>query len=81
MLAPAKGISPEANPAIAIQAHPHFGISRNDAESIYEEIVVGMGKLPTILDQYEVSARDRETLAKLWVYALNPPPLSRNTDI
>ncbi len=81
VLAPVKGISPEANPAIAIQAHPHFGISRNDAESIYEEIVVGMGKLPTILDQYEVSARDRETLAKLWVYALNPPPLSRNTDI
>jgi len=80
VLAPAKNISPEANPAIAFQAHPHFGISRNQAESIYEEIVAGLGKLPNILDEYEVTERDRETLATLWVYALNPPALSRNAD-
>jgi serine/threonine-protein kinase HipA len=81
VLAPAKGISPEANPAIAFQAHPHFGISRDEAKHIYEEIVIGVGKLPKLLDQYDVTERDRETLAKLWVYALNPPALSRNADI
>jgi serine/threonine-protein kinase HipA len=80
VLAPAKGISPEANPAIAFQAHPHFGISRDRAEKIYEEIVVAVGKLPKIMDEYEVTERDRETLAKIWVHALNPPALSREVN-
>jgi serine/threonine-protein kinase HipA len=75
VLAPAKGVSPEANPATAFQAHLHFGISREEAVNIYEEIVIAMAKLPGILDEYEVMQRDREVLAKIWVHALNPPAL------
>ncbi|MCB8882658.1 type II toxin-antitoxin system HipA family toxin [Acidisoma cellulosilytica] len=80
VLAPAKGISPEANPAIALQAHRHFGISRIDAELIYDELVAAMAVLPKILDNYEVTKRDRETLAAMWVHALNPPTLARAGD-
>jgi serine/threonine-protein kinase HipA len=80
VLAPAKGISPEANPAIAFQAHLHFDMSRGEAEKIYEEIVVALAKLPEFLEDYEVTKRDRETLANIWVHALNPPTLSRDVN-
>jgi serine/threonine-protein kinase HipA len=75
VLAPARGISPEANPAIAFQAHPHFGMSRTEAEAVYEEIVAAMARLREFLDHYEVTQRDRKTLAAIWVHALNPPAL------
>lgn len=78
VLAPAKGISPEANPAIAFQAHTHFGVRREQAEGIYEEIAVAMRKLPELLEKYEVSPSDQETLTKMWVHALNPPALPRD---
>lgn len=77
VLAPAKGNSPEANPMIAFQAHPQFGINRDEAEAIYEEITVALGGLPEILDKYEVTQRDRAVLANFWIYALNPPALSQ----
>jgi serine/threonine-protein kinase HipA len=78
MLAPAKDISPEANPAIAFRAHNHFGLSREAAEGIYDEVAVAMRKLPELLEKYEISARDKETLANMWVHALNPPMLSKD---
>jgi len=75
VLAPSKGVSPEANPAIAFQAHSDFGINRDEAERIYEEIVSSMTRLSEFMDTYEVTARDRELLAQMWTHALNPPPL------
>ena len=75
---PHRKIDPAMHQPRKISSGIQFGIGRDDAESIYEEIAAAMGKLPLLLDKYEVTERDRETLAQIWVHALNPPALPRN---
>ncbi len=76
VLSPAKGISPAANPATAFHAHHHFGLPPAEAKDVYEEIVAAMARIPEVLDQHEVTAKDRGILAGHWTYALNPPAIS-----
>jgi serine/threonine-protein kinase HipA len=75
VLAPASDISPEANPIVAFQAHERFRLSRQEAEEIYDGIVEGLRQLPTILDQFEITSKDRSILAEFWTHAVNPPAL------
>lgn len=75
VLAPATSIAPEPNPAVAFQAHDLFRLSRQDAVNVYDGIVDGLKKIDEILDQFEVTSKDRAILQEMWVHALNPPVL------
>lgn len=81
VIAPAKGISPEANPSTAFHAYEQFGLSKAEAEGVYHDISSAMSQLPIVLDQYEVTARDKEILSDYWVHALSPPSIVSNTPV
>jgi serine/threonine-protein kinase HipA len=75
VLSPAPGIPPAPAPESAFAAYNVFGLSDNDARQIYDEVVQGAANLPRLLDEHEVSRKDRDFLEPFWVKAFRPPAL------
>jgi serine/threonine-protein kinase HipA len=65
VLRPARDIAPTADINMAFAAWPKFLLNRELATAIRDEVEQGMRKLPEVFDQFEITARDRETLAPL----------------
>ncbi|MDF2811114.1 MAG: phosphatidylinositol kinase [Microvirga sp.] len=63
--APAPGISAERDPATAFSAYPAFGIKRDAAEQVLDEVRRAALRLPDFMDQREVSVADRALLNPL----------------
>lgn len=74
VLRPSRDVDPLPDPAVAATAYPAFGLARDTAAAIYDEVVAGMAALPQLLDRHEVSERDRSVLLELMRHADNPPP-------
>ena len=74
VLAPAPKIDPKPDPLLAFMAYPMFRLDWQAASDIYSQVASGLAKLEAILEQREISAKDRETL-KVWMpTAFSPPP-------
>jgi len=75
VLRPARDIEATVSIDVAYPAWPSFRLTKEQASGIREQIEDGMRKLPEILDRFEVSSRDRQTLAPLLPTgtALAPP--------
>jgi serine/threonine-protein kinase HipA len=63
--APAPGISAERDPATAFSAYPAFGIKRDAAEQVLEEVRSAALRLLDFMDQREVSVANRALLNPL----------------
>jgi serine/threonine-protein kinase HipA len=75
VLRPGRRLDPLPNPVLAIDAHPEFGLTRDEAERIYDQTADGLKQLSRHLDEFEVAARDRDTVSEMMPAAFNPPAL------
>ncbi|KAB0267871.1 type II toxin-antitoxin system HipA family toxin [Microvirga brassicacearum] len=63
--APAPGISAERDVATAFSTYPAFGLKRDAAEQVLDEVRSAALRLPDFMDQREVSGADRALLNPL----------------
>ena len=64
VLRPSRGSDATADINAAFDAWPKFLIEKGQAQTIRDEIETGVQKLPELLDKYEVSSKDRETVSE-----------------
>jgi serine/threonine-protein kinase HipA len=76
VMAPARGISSLPTPASAFDAWPHMHLELDEAREIYNTVVEGLKSLDRLLDQYNVSLRDRSATRDLMATRWNPPALN-----
>ncbi len=80
VLAPAKGISPEADPSITFTAYKKFGITAARAEEIYNDIIEAAKFVPDLFEKYELTKVDRDILSQTWGFLFNPRALEQGID-
>ena len=72
VLRPSRNVPATVDIDVAFEAWPKFLLSKEQADEIRDEVKRGMRKLPEILDQFEVAAKDRATLAPLVPAIMHP---------
>jgi serine/threonine-protein kinase HipA len=63
--APARGLSTDCDPQAAFACYAAFGLTRERAESILDDVRTALRRLPMLLEQREVCRADREFLRML----------------
>jgi serine/threonine-protein kinase HipA len=61
--APAPGVGPELDHDLAWSAYERFGLARQDADAIRDEVVTAVRRFPDFLDARGVPSKDRSLLA------------------
>jgi len=72
---PSREIPPVSDPAAVFESFPAFKLDRQQAKTIYDEIVDGLKRLPDLMEVRRVSRRDRAILTQLMRHAFNPPAI------
>lgn len=75
VLAPAPGVRPDCDPALAFSTSKAFGLSAGEAAAIFDQVVQAAQGIGELLDKHRTSPRDREVLSSLLSYCLSPPAL------
>lgn len=65
VIRPARDIEATSDIDVAFQGWPNFRLTAEQATEIRDQVEDGMRKLPELLDRYEVTTANRETLAPL----------------
>lgn len=64
VLRPARGVTAEADPHVALATHKRFGLTKDQAEESYERIRAAARRLPHWLDAHGVCAADQATVMR-----------------
>jgi serine/threonine-protein kinase HipA len=79
VLRPARGVTTEANPETAMKAYPQFGLSEDEAWSIYTEVSSAAETFRDWLGHYGVSDADMSTILSLAPYAIQAKKVTSRT--
>lgn len=70
VLRPARGVSAEADPAVALAAHEKFGLTREQAEEIFERIRAAAASFPDWLRHWGVTDEHVDIVTRLAPHAM-----------
>ncbi|WP_174502105.1 type II toxin-antitoxin system HipA family toxin [Acidiphilium sp. C61] len=81
VLRPAKDVSAEANPTTALTAHTAFGIDRDEAQAIHDEVKMAAADFRDWLRHYGANDADISTASSLAPHAVAAETPSRSRNI
>lgn len=76
VLAPAPGVRPDCNPALAFSTSKAFGLPAGEAAAIYDQVVQAAQGVGELLDKHGTAPKDREVLSTLLSQCLSPPAVT-----
>ncbi|MQP68168.1 type II toxin-antitoxin system HipA family toxin [Niveispirillum sp. SYP-B3756] len=76
VLAPAPGVRPDCDPALAFSTSKAFGLPVGEAAAIYDQVAQAAQDIGQLLDKHHTSPKDREVLTTLLSRCLSPPAVT-----